>query len=235
MSDRKQRRLQKVGQKGGKRDDGSDLNQIKQVHAGHVCDPLTSDMSKPVSHEHSPPKTDRLTRKQRSYTVHAGSGKVVSTNFPPLPVITVSPQQAGIWSRHCLASRFKPNLQRSQQRKHVFEELKLPVIPAVVKQNCGNKEGSQMKLPSHLPQIHVRKPEMSVPKPTTVQHSLCKLPVIENTPVKRLKPKTVNLHRPICVLPSISGGTEELDRSFKLPVVGNMQKAESPRKNKAKK
>lgn len=92
-----------------------------------------------------------------------------------------------------------------------------------------------MKLPSHLPQIHIRKPEMSVPKPTTVQHSLCKLPVIENTPVKRLKPKTVNLHRPICVLPSISGGTEELDRSFKLPVVGNMQKAESPRKNKAKK
>ncbi|KAM7367096.1 hypothetical protein PAMP_015020 [Pampus punctatissimus] len=206
MNDKKQWQLPKIREKKQRRDDGNDLN---------------------------PNKED------------ADRGKVVSTHFPSLPVKAVSQRQVRI-----LNERSSPSLdlKHSHHKKHGFDEFKLPVIPAIVKQDCGKKGDRQSKqdgLSTHLPPIQTmtqascqsvgHKPIMAVLKPTTEQDSIFKLPVIKNPPVQCSRPKSVNLHRLPCVLPPISRGAKELDRSFTLPAAANMQKAESLRKDKAKK
>lgn len=90
----------------------------------------------------------------------------------------------------------------------------------------GGQSAEMGQTATHLPPIQIMnqassrsagQPEMAVLNPPTVQDLICKLPVIKNIPRKCSRPKSVNLHRLPCVLPPISRGTEELNRSFKLP------------------
>ncbi|XP_056224077.1 uncharacterized protein LOC130163744 [Seriola aureovittata] len=182
----------------------------------------------------------------------ACSGKVAPTHFPPLPVKAVVQQQIKKSSKRSSASSLGLDSQHLQQDRHYFEEQKLPMIPAVVKQSSGNKHGSQLKrdrpMPVRLPPIEYtiqsssgsawsagHKPDMLGLGRTAELNSICKLPDIKNAPVKCSRPKSGNLPRLLSVLPPISGRTEELHKNRKLPPRANMQRAESPTTDKTKK
>lgn len=103
-------------------------------------------------------------------------------------------------------------------------------------------------MPVHLPPIENmtqssscsswaagHKPEAAVLRPTTELNNLCKLPDIENAKVKPSRQTSGNLRRLSCVLPPITERKEEFHKNLKLPPLVNVQRAESPRTDKAKK
>ncbi|XP_045928487.1 uncharacterized protein LOC123985143 isoform X4 [Micropterus dolomieu] len=228
MSGKKQR--QKMGEKRENKD-GSDIKPNKKVHAGYVNDLLTSHMSKPVAHRCTLTEigNGRLMKQHTGNIMHTGSGELVSTHLPQLPVKAVAQQQVKKLSK------------RSSRHE------KLPLLPA----DCSNKDGSHLRRDRLMP-VPLRlienttqtssgrswsagqKPETAVRRPTAELDVLCKLPDIKNTQVKRSTPKSGNLHRLPGALPSICERREELNKNIKLPSLANTQRAESPSMDKAK-
>ncbi|XP_044041380.1 uncharacterized protein LOC122870978 isoform X2 [Siniperca chuatsi] len=234
MSDKKQRRLPKIGEKREKRENASDVNPNKKVHTGDVHGLLTSHVSRPVAHRCTQPEIGNgwLLKQHIGIIMQTGSGELVSTHLPPLPVKAVAQQQVKKLSKRSSASR------------HGF----VTRLPAVVKQDYSNKEGSHLRrdrlMPVHLPPTENmtqsssssswsagHKPDTAVLRPTTGLKNLCRLPDIKNAQVKCSRSKSGNLHRLPCGLPR----KEELEKNLKLPPIANAQRAKSPKADIAKK
>nr|XP_046235060.1 uncharacterized protein LOC124053693 [Scatophagus argus] len=242
MSDKKQRRLLKRREKHKKTGDGSHVDQVHDVLDSRRC--ILPEIGNGC----------RITQ-GTSKVMPTGTGEKVSTRPPSLPVMSADQEQVKKLSK------------RSSASTHGFEDM--PVFPlsekscstihqpetlsfrgsSVIKQDCSNKVGSQLKLdtprPSRLPPIDnvVRscsrsvghKPMMAVLRPLTELSTYCKVPDIKKvTEARSHRPVSGGLDRLPFVLPPVSETKEEVNKNIQPPPVVHCAEGR-PRVDKAKK